>query len=160
MRVCVGASSGKEAGCAKRWRGVTHPRETSRRDAGNDRSLNENRSCGLATCLRDSTTSTAPLRRLRVADIVMPRLASVAPRLRIRSESYRGKGSHYMLVYDARQKVRRKFMAGKTAWSFGASAITRFITAACRFGSNKTIVAHCVSKSGLSNEWESNSCVC
>ncbi|EGI63389.1 hypothetical protein G5I_08116 [Acromyrmex echinatior] len=60
-----------------------------------------------------------------------------------------------MPVYDVRQKVKRKFMAGKTAWSFGASATTRFITAACRFGSNKTIVAHCVSKSGLSNEWES-----
>ncbi|KYQ51746.1 hypothetical protein ALC60_09135 [Trachymyrmex zeteki] len=64
-----------------------------------------------------------------------------------------------MLVYAVRQKVRRRFMAGKTVWLFGANATTRFITAACRFGSNKTIVAHCVSKNGLSNEWESNPCV-
>lgn len=59
-------------------------------------------------------------------------------------------------VCDARRRVRRRFTVDRTAWSSGASATTRSITAACPFGSNRTIVARCASKSGLSNEWESN----
>lgn len=62
----------------------------------------------------------------------------------------------WMLAYGVRRKVRRKFTVDKTAWSFGASAITRSIIAACHFGSNKTIVVHCASKNGLSNEWGNN----
>ncbi|KAL6266491.1 hypothetical protein P5V15_003340 [Pogonomyrmex californicus] len=71
------------------------------------------------------------------------------------------KCSRYIVVMcmpacDAKRKAKRKFTADRIAWSFGASAIIRSITAVCRFGLNRTIVVHCVSKSGPFNEWENN----
>ncbi|XP_026826841.1 uncharacterized protein LOC105277520 isoform X1 [Ooceraea biroi] len=59
-------------------------------------------------------------------------------------------------VCGARRKVRRKSTVGRIAWLSGASATTHFTTAACRSGSNRTIVVRCASKNGPSNEWESN----
>lgn len=75
---------------------------------------------------------------------------------------YANANRHYLFfdfqtpVCDAKQRARRRFTADRTAWSSGASATTRFTTAACRSGSNRTIVARCASRSGLSNEWGSN----
>lgn len=58
-----------------------------------------------------------------------------------------------MLVYVARGRAKRTPTASKTAWWCGENVIIVSISAACPFGLSRIIAAHCVSKSGLYNEW-------